>query len=119
VCTPRCFLLTEYFFFSPAIYPAADLFLAPFLAAIAERIDATLYEKDLQDNDTAFLATFVVVTACFGLVLSGLLSIVAARIKLANLGLFLPYSVLCGFFSTVGILMWTLGLVRAMDRERV
>jgi len=33
----------------------------------------------------------------------------AARVKLANLGLFLPYSVLSGFFSTVGVLMWTLG----------
>jgi len=93
----------------PAIYPAADLFLAPFLAQIAVDIDRVLAEQGLENEDALFLSTFVAVTACFGLVLSGLLCIVASRFKLANLGLFLPYSVLCGFFSTVGILMWTLG----------
>ncbi len=92
----------------PAIYPASDLFLAPFLAGLAQSIDQVLYEHGMQDNDQVFLATFgLLLTVGFGL--SGALCILAARVKLANLGAFLPHSVLCGFFTTIGILMWTLG----------
>jgi MFS superfamily sulfate permease-like transporter len=92
----------------PAIYPASDLFLAPFLAHVAATIDETLHQHNLADNDRIFLATFSAVTGA-GLLLSGCLCVVAARVKLANLGAFLPYSVLCGFFTAIGILMWTLG----------
>lgn len=101
--------------FIPAIYPTTDLFLAPFLAQIAESIDQVLNASTTIDDDNnnnkhqIFLTTFIVVTAGLGLVLSGILCIVAARVKLANLGLFLPYSVLCGFFAAVGIMMWMLG----------
>lgn len=92
----------------PAIYPASDLFLAPFLAGLAQSIDHVLWEHGMEDNDQVFLATFgMVLTVGFGL--SGLLCVLAARVKLANLGAFLPYSVLCGFFTTIGVLMWTLG----------
>jgi MFS superfamily sulfate permease-like transporter len=54
------------------------------------------------------LATFGAVTGA-GFLLSGGLCILAARDKLANLGAFLPYSVLCGLITTISILMWTSG----------
>ncbi|GAX27165.1 hypothetical protein FisN_13Lh286 [Fistulifera solaris] len=92
----------------PALYPATDLFLAPFLAKMAESIQDVLQTKGGHDDDTLFLNTLLAVTG-FGLFLSGSLSILAARWKLANWGAYLPYSVLCGFFTTIGILMWTLG----------
>jgi MFS superfamily sulfate permease-like transporter/CRP-like cAMP-binding protein len=83
------------------------LFLAPFLATMAERIDDVLQANEDACNEATFLATFGVVLA-MGFALSGILCVAAARIKLANLGLFLPYAVLCGFFTSIGILMWTL-----------
>lgn len=92
----------------PAIYPASDLFLSPFLAQVAADIDASLYEHGLQNDDRVFLATFGALTSV-GFMASGLLCIMAARIKLANLGSFLPYCVLCGFFTTIGVLIWSLG----------
>lgn len=52
-----------------------------------------------------FLATFVALNA-FAMLLSGLLCILASKVKLANLASFLPYPVLCGFFSSVGISVW-------------
>lgn len=91
----------------PAIYPTSDLFLAPFLANLAVTIDETLYQVNLQDDNELFLSTFTVVSSS-GLLLSAIMCVLAARFKLANVGAFLPYSVLCGFFSTIGILMWTL-----------
>jgi hypothetical protein len=93
----------------PAIYPASDLFLAPFLAHVAVTIDDVLHQHGLADDDRIFLATFSAATGA-GLLLSGGMCIVAARVKLANLGAVLPYSVLCGFFTAIGILKWTLGL---------
>lgn len=94
----------------PAIYPASDLFLAPFLAELAYKIQAALDDMGLGDNDEYFLATFLFVSG-FGMVLSGCCCILAARFKLANLGAFLPYSVLCGFFTTIGFLMYSLSVV--------
>ena len=91
-----------------ALYPASDLFLAPFLAHLAENIDQGLYDRGLENDDGVFFTTFAVALGS-ALFLSGVLCILAARVKLANLGAYLPYSVLCGFFSTIGILMWTLG----------
>ena len=91
----------------PAIYPTSDLFMAPFLANLAVTIDESLYQDNLEDDNDLFLATFAAVSGA-GLLMSGILCILAARFKLANLGAFLPFTVLCGFFSTVGILMWTL-----------
>ena len=92
----------------PAIYPASDLFLAPFLAGLAQTLDQVLWKQGLQDDDAIFLATFGLLLAT-GFLLSGALCILAARVKLANLGAFLPHSVLCGFFTTIEILMWSLG----------
>lgn len=57
------------------------------------------------DDMEVFLATFVALNA-FGMLLSGLLCILASKVKLANLAGFLPYPVLCGFFSSVGISVW-------------
>lgn len=80
----------------PAIYPATDLFLAPFLAEFSFRIDETLHQAQggiLEGHDKAdmvFMTTFCAVTS-FSLLLSGFLCILAARYKLANLGSFLPY----------------------------
>mmetsp|Transcript_25689 Transcript_25689/g.60414 ORF Transcript_25689/g.60414 Transcript_25689/m.60414 type:complete len:1133 (+) Transcript_25689:154-3552(+) len=92
----------------PAVYPASDLFLAPFLAHMAADVDQTLYEYKLQDNSQVFLATFTALLVS-SMALSGLWCLAAARIRLANLGHFLPNPVLTGFFTTIGILMWTLG----------
>ena len=100
----------------PAIYPASDLFLAPFLAKLAETIDTILLSNtpeqqeqlQQQNSDVVFYATFSAVTGT-ALLLSGAFCLLAVRIKLANLGAYLPYSVLCGFFTTIGILMWMLG----------
>lgn len=102
----------------PAIYPASDLFLAPFLAGLAQNIDQVLWEHSMEDNDQVFLATFGMVLAV-GFGLSGCLCILAARVKLANLGAFLPYSVLCGFFTTIGVLMWVSTAILLVERFRV
>ena len=62
--------------------------------------------KDTNHGENeAFMATFVALNA-FGMLLSGLLCILASKVKLANLAGFLPYPVLCGFFSSVGISVW-------------
>ncbi|CAB9515416.1 solute carrier family 26 [Seminavis robusta] len=92
----------------PAIYPASDLFLSPFLAQVAADVDASLFEHGLENDDRAFLATYGALIG-LGMLFSGVLCILAARIKLANMGSFLPYCVLCGFFSTIGVLIWSLG----------
>lgn len=72
-------------------------------------IDQVLAQNDdSQSNHSdkeVFLATFVALNA-FGMLLSGLLCILASKVKLANLAGFLPYPVLCGFFSSVGISVW-------------
>lgn len=103
-----------------------DLFLAPFLANLALIVDQTLSDgMSLSTDDAAgtgtgivvtkenydaiFLATFGVLTA-IGFLLSSCLLVAASLFKLANLGSFLPFSVICGFFAAVGILMWTLAV---------
>ena len=96
----------------PALYPCLDMFMAPFLAKMAADIDEVLVElrdseasgEDADDTDV-FLATFVALNA-FGMLLSGVLCVLASKVKLANLASFLPYPVLCGFFSSVGISVW-------------
>ena len=96
----------------PAVYPTCDLFVAPFLAHAAETIQRHLQEQEevvsTQQQHLVFLTTFSTLMVC-GFVLSGILCIAAARFKLANLGSFLPYEVLCGFFTTIGLLIWSLG----------
>ena len=101
----------------PAVYPSVDLFLAPFLAKAAATVDQILYEDGISgsendDNDTnssnaIFLASFAVLAA-IGMLAAGIFLLLAATFKLANLGTFLPFSVLCGFFSAVGVLLWAL-----------
>eukprot|EP00934_Nitzschia_sp_Nitz4_P003214 Nitzschia sp. Nitz4//scaffold136_size62208//36921//40785//NITZ4_006373-RA/size62208-augustus-gene-0.1-mRNA-1//1//CDS//3329535633//3204//frame0 len=94
----------------PALYPSTDLFIAPFMAQAAQTIDDILYQEygpDTPYPDATFLSTFAVLTG-LGMAMAGLLLLLAASFKLANLGTYLPYSVLCGFFSAVGVLMWAL-----------
>lgn len=94
----------------PALYPTVDLFSAPFLAEIAVVVDNTLFEDKnvtCQENDALFLGTFTFL-ASVALFLSGTLLVLASVFKLANLGAFLPFPVLCGFFAAVGVLTWTL-----------
>lgn len=96
----------------PALYPTVDLFLAPFLAHLALIVDQTLADDvnvPESENDTIFLATFSVLSA-IGICFSGLLLGLASAFKLANLGSFLPFSVICGFFAAVGVLTWTLAV---------
>lgn len=95
------------------MYPTCDLFLAPILANVAKIIDQTLAEDTSiseEENDSVFLATFAFL-AFVGVGLAGLLIISAGIFRLANLAAFLPFPVLCGFFSAVGILTWHLGFV--------
>jgi hypothetical protein len=96
----------------PALYPTVDLFLAPFLANLALIVDTALANDDnvtRSENDAIFLATFGVLSA-IGICFSGLLLVLAGLFKLANLGSFLPFPVICGFFAAVGILTWTLAV---------
>lgn len=95
----------------PSMYPTCDLFLAPLFASIAKIIDEDLAQDPTlsdDENDEVFLATFAFL-AFIGMLLAGSLLILAGVFKLANLGAFLPFPVLCGFFSAVGILSWHLG----------
>lgn len=95
----------------PALYPALDMFMAPFLAKMAMDIDEVLVLQQQQgldddDDDTdVFLATFVALNG-FGMAVCAVLCVLASHVKLANLALFLPYPVLCGFFSSVGLSIW-------------
>lgn len=75
-------------------------------------VDETLSQDQnvsADDNDTVFLATFGLLTA-IGICFSGALLALSGIFKLANLGSFLPFPVICGFFSAVGILMWMLAI---------
>ena len=93
----------------PALYPTADLFLAPFLAKLAVIVDQTLADDSTiseEENDAIFLASFGVLTT-IGTVVSACLLLAASVFKLANLGSYLPFPVICGFFAAVGILTWT------------
>ena len=94
----------------PALYPTVDLFSAPFLAVIAASVDDTLHndpDVSSDDSDQMFLGTFTFL-ACTAVFISGALLVLASVFKLANLGAFLPFPVLCGFFAAVGVLTWTL-----------
>ena len=94
----------------PALYPTVDLFTAPFLANIAVLVDEALYnDPDVSDEqvDMMFLGSFAFLT-CLAVALSGALISLASVFKLANLGSYLPFPVLCGFFAAVGVLTWTL-----------
>jgi hypothetical protein len=94
----------------PALYPTVDLFAAPFLAKIACVIDEVLYRDSSvsdDENDQTFLATFSFL-ASVSLLLSGSLTVLASVFEVVNLGAFLPFPVLCGFFTAAGCLTWTL-----------
>jgi hypothetical protein len=94
----------------PALYPAVDLFLAPFMANLASIVDETLQADNSlhgKDEDQIFIATLAVLSG-IGMMLSGLMLLAASKFKLANLGSYLPFPVLCGFFSFAGIKLWAL-----------
>jgi hypothetical protein len=108
----------------PALYPTVDLFLAPFLMKAAQIMDehmhqqklnflasSSLLQADIPHNltDEAFLATFIMITS-IGMLMTAFGNYVASRFKLANIGAYLPYAVLCGFFSFVGVTLWTLAI---------
>ena len=85
----------------------------PFLAQMAADIDEVLVElkdnndnvngegKDNDDTDT-FLATFVALNA-FGLLFSGMLCVLAGKVKLANLASFLPCKFFCICMSHIDL----------------
>ena len=96
----------------PAMYPTVDLFSAPFLANIAALVDQAMHTAPEgiipdEDNNTIFLATFMTLSV-LSVFISGTLLVLASVFKLVNMGAFLPFPVLCGFFAAVGIMMWTL-----------
>lgn len=90
----------------PALYPTIDAFPIPFLAQQAIIVDDMLHEVGLEDDDDIFFTTVFVLSG-LSLILSGLMIFLATRIKLANLGAYLPFPVMCGFFTSVGLLGWT------------
>lgn len=94
----------------PALYPTVDLFAAPFLAKIALIVDDVLYHDPNvtpEENDDIFLGTYTCLTAV-SLMVSGTLLVMTSVFKLADLGSYLPFPVLCGFFSAVGVMTWML-----------
>jgi len=100
----------------PAVYPSVDLFLAPFFAQAAVVVDESLWQQQQQqqpdtdhrvDDDAVFLGSFAVLTS-LGMALTAVFLWLGSTFKLANLGTYLPYSVLSGFFSAVGVLLWCL-----------
>jgi hypothetical protein len=94
----------------PALYPTVDLFSAPFLADIAAIVDETLFnDPNVSDEDNVqmFLGSFTLL-ASLAIFISGFLLVLASVFKLANLGAYLPFPVLSGFFAAVGVLTWTL-----------
>lgn len=90
-----------------AVCPTLDIFPAPFFAQMAAVVDRCLVEAGLEEDDLMFLTTFGLLTT-ISLVLTGMLIIIGTKVKLANLGAFLPFPVMCGFFSSVGVLLWNL-----------
>lgn len=60
-------------------------------------------------SDGAFLATYAFILS-IGLLLTAVVNFLGFHVKLANIGEYLPYPVLCGFFSTVGVTLWTLAI---------
>jgi len=93
-----------------SITPATDLFLAPFLAKLAATVDEVLAQDSTippDEQDDVFMSTFAVLSG-LGMLGSACLIVLSSKFKLANLGSFLPYPVLCGFFTVVGIMTWSL-----------
>ncbi len=91
----------------PALYPTIDAFPAPFLVQQAVIVDELLFANGLEDDENLFMTTFCVLSG-LGLIFTGLFLYIGTKFKLADLGAYLPYPVLAGFFSTVGFLGWTL-----------
>jgi hypothetical protein len=93
----------------PAMYPTVDLFTAPFLASIAVLVKDTIQSDSTldKDSDQVFLASFTFL-ASVAIVLAGIILVLSGVFRLANLGSFLPYPVIAGFFAAVGILTWSL-----------
>ena len=98
----------------PALYPTVDLFLAPFLARMGQTVDQHLYREEGITDSQVFWASFGMVSG-IGLLTAALLIMLASRFKLANLGSYLPYPVLCGFFTAVGVSMWSLAFTVDTD----
>jgi hypothetical protein len=90
-----------------SVYPSLDCFPAPFYAQMAALIDESLVNAGLENDDVVFLTTLGVLSAV-SLVLTGILILIGTKVKLVNLSAFLPYPVMCGFFTSVGVLVWTL-----------
>lgn len=105
----------------PALYPTVDLFLAPFMANLAVIVDTTL-EADAsvtgKDGDQVFIATLATLSG-IGMICSGTLLVLGSKFRLANLGSYLPFPVLCGFFSAVGLLMWSLAFTVDTNGKKV
>jgi MFS superfamily sulfate permease-like transporter/CRP-like cAMP-binding protein len=105
----------------PALYPTVDLFLAPFMANLAVIVDSTL-EADAsvtgKDGDQVFIATLATLSG-IGMICSGTLLVLGSKFRLANLGSYLPFPVLCGFFSAVGLLMWSLAFTVDTNGKKV
>jgi len=91
----------------PALYPTIDAFPAPFLVQQAVIVDDMLFSVGREDEDDVFMTTFCALSG-LGLIFTALFVFIGTKFKLANLGAYLPYPVLAGFFSTVGFLGWTL-----------
>ena len=101
-----------------AFYPTLDIFCVPFLAQQAIIVDEMLFQEGNENDDDKFLTTFCLLSG-LGVVLSGLMNILVTRFRLANLGNFLPYPVMCGFFSAVGLMVWSLAFSVDTDGKQI
>jgi len=86
----------------PSSYPTIDLFIVPFLAHMGVVVDESLYEQGVRDDDSMVFLTTLNVLCALSVVLAGAICVLGSVFRLANVGAFLPYPVLCGFFFRRG-----------------
>ena len=101
-----------------ATSPTCDAFLTPFYVKLALACrDAQRGEGDGQEDDfVVFLSTF---TLCIsiGLFLSGVMCVLATRVKIFNFGEYVPYPVICGLLSSIGCFLWLVSFSIDADRS--
>jgi len=82
----------------PALFPTLDLFLVPFMAQQASIVDEMMVAEGIADEDDVFLATCCALSG-IGLILAGLLNILASKVRGMRTDLALKQDSLCAYLS--------------------